>query len=70
MTTKTEKAPFIGISSIQAAIENMKLPYDYKHTASILVLAATKTQRRLASKRKYMRLIRYAPFKSRRLKIG
>jgi len=70
MTTKTKKAPFVGISSIQSAIENMQLPYNYQHTASILVLAATKTQRRLAWKRRNMRLIRFAPFNYRRLKIG
>ncbi len=68
MTTKTKEVT-IDIDSIQAVIKNMDLPYDYKHTASILELAAIKTQRRLAWKRK-MRLVRFSPFNSKRLKIG
>ena len=55
----------MGISSIQSAIENMKLPYDYKHTAFILHIAATNTQRRLAIKRS--KLLR--SFSAKRLKV-
>jgi len=61
----TNKPPFMGISSIQSAIENMKLPYDYKHTAFILHIAATNTQRRLAIKRS--KLLR--SFSAKRLKV-
>lgn len=46
------KKPLPILKVISSAIENMKLPYDYKKTASILDKASKKTQSRLTAVRK------------------
>ncbi len=46
------KKPFPTLKALSSAIENIKLPYDYKKTAATLDTAAKKTQSRLAAFRK------------------